>query len=134
MICAVQIIRSNYERVFNRTGYSFCKQLAYGILRSERYSTIYQFDFYPFDGICFKLLCFFVQGAFIAASAAVSPISLDEHWCYRVLDAVLCLCPSVCTKEVIQWSFALALCFYCLVSNMMKICCPIFYSTLLWQK
>lgn len=32
----VQVIRSNYERVFNRTGYSFCKQLAYGILSGER--------------------------------------------------------------------------------------------------
>lgn len=47
MICAVQVIRSNYERVFNRTGYSFCKQLAYGILSGER-CTIYQIDFYPF--------------------------------------------------------------------------------------
>ncbi|RLN05225.1 hypothetical protein C2845_PM13G25600 [Panicum miliaceum] len=32
----VQVIRSNYERVFNRTGFSFCKQLAYGILSGER--------------------------------------------------------------------------------------------------
>nr|TKW11706.1 hypothetical protein SEVIR_6G250500v2 [Setaria viridis] len=32
----VQVIGSNYERVFNRTGFSFCKQLAYGILSGER--------------------------------------------------------------------------------------------------
>ncbi|CAO2207570.1 unnamed protein product [Urochloa humidicola] len=32
----VQVIRSNYERAFNRTGFSFCKQLAYGILSGER--------------------------------------------------------------------------------------------------
>ncbi|CAL5000285.1 unnamed protein product [Urochloa decumbens] len=32
----VQVLRSNYERVFNRTGFSFCKQLAYGILSGER--------------------------------------------------------------------------------------------------
>jgi hypothetical protein len=55
-----------------------------------------------FDAICFELLCFFVQGAFIASSADVSLISLDEHRYYGVLDALLCLCPSVCTKEVIQ--------------------------------
>ncbi|WVZ60680.1 hypothetical protein U9M48_010667 [Paspalum notatum var. saurae] len=32
----VQVIRANYERVFNRTGFSFCKQLAYGMLSGER--------------------------------------------------------------------------------------------------
>ncbi|GJN37725.1 hypothetical protein PR202_gb26710 [Eleusine coracana subsp. coracana] len=32
----VEVIRSNYEEIFNRTGFSFCKQLAYGILSGER--------------------------------------------------------------------------------------------------
>ncbi|XP_062207164.1 uncharacterized protein LOC133908945 isoform X2 [Phragmites australis] len=32
----VQVIRSNYEQIFNGTGFSFCKQLAYGILSGER--------------------------------------------------------------------------------------------------
>lgn len=32
----VQVIRANYERVFNRAVFSFCKQLAYGMLSGER--------------------------------------------------------------------------------------------------
>ncbi|KAJ1293466.1 hypothetical protein BS78_01G070300 [Paspalum vaginatum] len=32
----VQVMQANYERVFNRTGFSFCKQLAYGMLSGER--------------------------------------------------------------------------------------------------
>ena len=109
MLCAVQVIRSNYERVFNRTGFSFCKQLAYGILSGERYHNLSVWFFFPPSmsvSRC-KFLCFFVQGAFITASATVSFISLDEHWYYRILDALPWFCTFMCTEEVMEWSFAL---------------------------
>ncbi|TVU18585.1 hypothetical protein EJB05_34692, partial [Eragrostis curvula] len=32
----VEVIRPNFDKIFNRTGFSFCKQLAYGILSGER--------------------------------------------------------------------------------------------------
>jgi hypothetical protein len=40
MPCAGQVIRSNYKKVFNGTGFSFCKQLAHGVLRGERLLTL----------------------------------------------------------------------------------------------
>jgi hypothetical protein len=69
--------------------------------------TICQFFFHLWRHHC-KFQCFYVQGTFIVATAAVSFISLDEHWHYRILDALPWFCPFMCTEEVTEWSFALA--------------------------